>query len=89
MCVVTGHIECVYLQNIKFSILQQFKQESPVFLKIVGLHTLGTGCDATGVITQYVVLPCIHGECLTAKRSAPITGKGGFIITAHGKYLYL
>ena len=49
MCVVTGHIECVYLQNIYFSILQQFKQESPVFLKIVGLHTLGTGCDAKGV----------------------------------------
>jgi len=48
MCVVTGHIECVYLPNINFSILQQFKQESPVFLKIVGLHTLGTGCDAKG-----------------------------------------
>ena len=39
MCVVTGDIECVYLQNINFSI--QFKHESPVFLKIMGASHLG------------------------------------------------
>ena len=41
MCAVTGDIECVNLQNINFSILQLFKQESPVFLKIMGASHLG------------------------------------------------
>jgi len=38
-----------HLSNINFSILQQFVQDSPVLLKIMGLRNLGTGCDSKGV----------------------------------------